>query len=63
MLLILFFTVPLPNLQVRLHTMHYLLQFSPGDLINCENWSTLKEAVNIALMDHNAELAVSHIEV
>lgn len=39
--------------------MRHLLQFPPGDLVSCENWSSLKDAVSTALMDHNTELAVS----
>lgn len=46
-------------LQVRLAAMRHLLKFPPGDLVSCENWSSLKVAVSIALMDHNTELAVS----
>ncbi len=39
--------------------MRQLLQFPPGDLVSCENWSSLKDAVSTALMDRNTELAVS----
>ena len=39
--------------------MRQLLQFPPGDLVSCKNWSSLKDAVSTALMDRNTELAVS----
>ena len=45
--------------QVRLEAMRHLLHFPPGDLVSCENWATLQEAVGNALMEDNAELAVS----
>ena len=42
--------------------MRQLLHFPPGDLVSCENWSSLKDAVSTALMDRNNELAVSQEE-
>lgn len=39
--------------------MKHLLQFPPGDLVSCDNWSSLKEAVSDALMDEDAQIAVS----
>ena len=38
--------------------MRHLLQFPSGDLITCENWETLHQAVRHALMDPDTELSV-----
>ena len=52
-------TTPLYLLQVRLDGMRHLLQFPSGDLISCDNWDTLLQAVRHALMDSDTELSVS----
>ena len=49
------------SLQVRLEAMHHLLQFPPGDLVNCDNWTNLKDAVGSALMEEDTQLAVSTV--
>ena len=50
---------PFLFVQVRVEAMRHLLQFPPGDLVSCENWSNLKDVVGNALMDDHAEIAVS----
>ena len=45
--------------QIRVEAMRHLLQFPPGDLVSCENWTSLKEMIGRALMDDDLEIAVS----
>ena len=45
--------------QVRLEGMRHLLQFPSGDLITCENWETLHQAVRHAFVDSDTQLSVS----
>ena len=46
---------------MRTEAMKHLLQFPSGDLVSCDNWASLKEAVGNALMDTDTHIAVSHV--
>ena len=46
------------HIQIRLDGMRHLLQFPSGDLITCENWGVLHQAIQHALMDSDTQLSV-----